>query len=226
MPMHAGLMAHRARVLHGERTIRMHYANCATFNADFDGDEINLHLPQEQHGRAEGYHIVHADHQFKVPTDGKPVRGLIQDHVIAAVQLTKRDTFLEREEFLRLVSVACGGTERAAGLDAIGGGNGRVRMLREQPVPLPPPAMLKPRALWTGKQVCHALDYAMAARLVTWLRGIIARRLRLCCVHQRLRCGDNVQFLRPTAHFFRSSIHLWHSTRQACLPQHLLPRPR
>jgi RNA polymerase Rpb1, domain 2 len=36
---------HLARV-QGERTIRMHYANCATFNADFDGDEINLHLPQ------------------------------------------------------------------------------------------------------------------------------------------------------------------------------------
>lgn len=36
----------RARVLKGERTIRMHYANCSTFNADFDGDEINLHLPQ------------------------------------------------------------------------------------------------------------------------------------------------------------------------------------
>jgi DNA-directed RNA polymerase beta' subunit len=41
-----GLMAHRARVLKGEKTIRMHYANCSTFNADFDGDEINLHLPQ------------------------------------------------------------------------------------------------------------------------------------------------------------------------------------
>jgi hypothetical protein len=40
---------HRARVLAGERTIRMHYANCATFNADFDGDEINLHLPQVWH---------------------------------------------------------------------------------------------------------------------------------------------------------------------------------
>jgi hypothetical protein len=33
-------------VLKGERTIRMHYANCSSFNADFDGDEINLHLPQ------------------------------------------------------------------------------------------------------------------------------------------------------------------------------------
>lgn len=42
----ASLMAHKAKVLHGERTIRFHYANCATFNADFDGDEINLHLPQ------------------------------------------------------------------------------------------------------------------------------------------------------------------------------------
>ena len=35
-----------ALLVQGERTIRMHYANCATFNADFDGDEINLHLPQ------------------------------------------------------------------------------------------------------------------------------------------------------------------------------------
>jgi len=56
----------------------MHYANCATFNADFDGDEINLHVPQDLHARAEGHEIVHADHQYIVPTDGKPIRGLIQ----------------------------------------------------------------------------------------------------------------------------------------------------
>lgn len=62
----------------GERVIRMHYANCNTFNADFDGDEINLHLPQDNLARAEGYEIVHADEQYIVPTDGKPVRGLIQ----------------------------------------------------------------------------------------------------------------------------------------------------
>lgn len=72
--------------MQGERVIRMHYANCATFNADFDGDEINLHLPQDNHGRAEGYGIVHADEQYIVPTDGKPVRGLIQ--VMTAVSPT------------------------------------------------------------------------------------------------------------------------------------------
>lgn len=64
--------------MQGERVIRMHYANCNTFNADFDGDEINLHLPQDNIARAEGYEIVHADEQYIVPTDGKPVRGLIQ----------------------------------------------------------------------------------------------------------------------------------------------------
>jgi hypothetical protein len=40
--------------------------------------------------RAEGYTIVHADRQFIVPTDGKPIRGLIQDHVIAGVEITCR----------------------------------------------------------------------------------------------------------------------------------------
>ena len=38
-----GIMAHRVRVLRNPsyQTIRMHYANCNTYNADFDGDEIN-----------------------------------------------------------------------------------------------------------------------------------------------------------------------------------------
>ena len=62
----------------------MHYANCNTFNADFDGDEINLHLPQDNLARAEGYEIVHADEQYIVPTDGKPVRGLIQVNILGS----------------------------------------------------------------------------------------------------------------------------------------------
>jgi DNA-directed RNA polymerase I subunit RPA1 len=38
------------KVLQHEKTIRMHYSNCATYNADFDGDEMNLHFPQNQIG--------------------------------------------------------------------------------------------------------------------------------------------------------------------------------
>jgi DNA-directed RNA polymerase I subunit RPA1 len=50
---------------------------------------------------------VHADHQFIVPTDGKPIRGLIQDHVVAGVLLTKRDTWLQRPMYMQLVHFAC-----------------------------------------------------------------------------------------------------------------------
>jgi DNA-directed RNA polymerase I subunit RPA1 len=40
------LLAHRVRVNKNQRVIRFHYANCKSYNADFDGDEINVHFPQ------------------------------------------------------------------------------------------------------------------------------------------------------------------------------------
>ena len=47
----------QARVLPGEKTLRLHYANCKAYNADFDGDEMNVHFPQNELGRAEAYTI-------------------------------------------------------------------------------------------------------------------------------------------------------------------------
>ena len=46
-----GIMAHKARVLQRDKVIRMHYANCNTYNADFDGDEMNVHFPQDEMSR-------------------------------------------------------------------------------------------------------------------------------------------------------------------------------
>ena len=77
------MMAHKVRVLKNpeQKTIRMHYANCNTYNADFDGDEMNCHYPQNDIARAEAEFIANTNLQFIVPTDGTPLRGLIQDHV-------------------------------------------------------------------------------------------------------------------------------------------------
>ena len=47
----------QARILPGEKTIRLHYANCKSYNADFDGDEMNAHYPQNELARAEAYTI-------------------------------------------------------------------------------------------------------------------------------------------------------------------------
>ena len=71
------IMAHRCRVLPKEQTIRMHYANCSTYNADFDGDEMNIHLPQSYPAIAEAYGLMATHKQYCVPTSGKPLRGLI-----------------------------------------------------------------------------------------------------------------------------------------------------
>lgn len=47
----------KARVLPGEKTIRLHYANCKSYNADFDGDEMNAHYPQNELARSEAYNL-------------------------------------------------------------------------------------------------------------------------------------------------------------------------
>ncbi|ONL97766.1 DNA-directed RNA polymerase I subunit 1 isoform X1 [Zea mays] len=143
------MMAHFVRVLPGEKTLRMHYANCSTYNADFDGDEMNVHVPQDEISRAEAMNIVDANKQYIGPRSGDAVRGLIQDHIVGAVLLTKPDTLLSREEYSQLVFGSCVpssncGSHHPAKVSAIED---------YDTLELVHPAIWKPRPLWTGKQV-------------------------------------------------------------------------
>jgi DNA-directed RNA polymerase I subunit RPA1 len=138
------IMGHRAKVLTREKTIRLHYANCNTYNADFDGDEMNVHFPQNSLARAEAYNIANTDNQYLGPTNGNPLRGLIQDHISAAVWMTKRDTFFTREEYQQLLY---GSIQPEEG--GCGGHDGRIITMS--------PAIIKPRPLWTGKQVVSSI---------------------------------------------------------------------
>lgn len=127
------IMGHIARVLPGEKTIRMHYANCNTYNADFDGDEMNVHFPQGPLAQAEARLIANTNNQYLVPTNGEPLRGLIQDHVVTGVLMTSRDTFFTKKQYTQLIYGALPETN--------------------QRVILTPPAIIKPQKLWTGKQL-------------------------------------------------------------------------
>ncbi|KAJ5091454.1 hypothetical protein NUU61_006324 [Penicillium alfredii] len=132
------IMGHKARVLPNERTIRMHYANCNTYNADFDGDEMNMHFPQNELAQAEARMLADADHQYLVATSGKPLRGLIQDHISMGTWFTCRDSFFDEEDYHQLL-YSCLRPE-----------NSHIVTDRIQ---LVEPAVLKPRYMWTGKQV-------------------------------------------------------------------------
>ncbi|CAM0876906.1 unnamed protein product [Alopecurus aequalis] len=143
------MMAHVVRVLSGEKTIRMHYANCSTYNADFDGDEMNVHFPQDEISRAEAINIVDANKQYIGPRSGEAVRGLIQDHIVGAVLLTKVDTFLSREEYSQLVYGSC-----VSSTSSPSQSGKRVSVMNDDDaLKLLPPAICKPKPLWTGKQV-------------------------------------------------------------------------
>ncbi|XP_018426964.1 PREDICTED: DNA-directed RNA polymerase I subunit RPA1 [Nanorana parkeri] len=131
------IQAHKARILPGEKVLRLHYANCKAYNADFDGDEMNAHFPQSELGRAEAYTLACTDEQYLVPKDGTPLAGLIQDHMVSGASMTIRGCFFTREQYMALVYR--GLTDKI----------GWVKTL--------PPAIMKPCKLWTGKQVVSTL---------------------------------------------------------------------
>lgn len=127
------IMAHKVRILKGEKTFRLHYSNCKSYNADFDGDEMNAHVPQNELGRSEAYNLVNVSNQYLVAKDGTPLGGLIQDHVISGVKMSMRGRFFNREDYQQLVFVALAHISK------------EIKFL--------PPAILKPIRLWSGKQV-------------------------------------------------------------------------
>uniref|UniRef100_A0A915PTK2 DNA-directed RNA polymerase subunit n=1 Tax=Setaria digitata TaxID=48799 RepID=A0A915PTK2_9BILA len=131
------MMGHRARVLKSQRALRMNYAPCKAYNADFDGDEMNGHLVQNRIAQTELAEIANVGSNFLVPKDGTPLLGLIQDHVVSGVLLTIRGRFFNKEDFMHLVFSAFAETSQ--------------RLI------IPPPAMIKPQMLWSGKQIISTI---------------------------------------------------------------------
>ncbi|MDH3501647.1 MAG: DNA-directed RNA polymerase subunit A' [Nitrosopumilus sp.] len=95
------IMAHYVRVLPG-KTFRLHPSVCPPYNADFDGDEMNLHVPQSEEARAEAILLMRVQDQLISPRYGGPIIGALRDFVTGAYLLTKDDTTLTVQEFSNL----------------------------------------------------------------------------------------------------------------------------
>ena len=66
------------------------------YNADFDGDEMNLHVPQSLETKAEIMELAMVTHNILTPQSNRPVMGIVQDSLTAACKFTKRDVFLDK----------------------------------------------------------------------------------------------------------------------------------
>jgi DNA-directed RNA polymerase subunit A' len=122
------IMAHTVKVL-PYKTFRLNPCVCPPYNADFDGDEMNLHVPQGEEARTEAKLLMQVQDQILSPRYGGPIIGAKTDLLTAAYLLTRKSTFLTKEEVGRLLVAA------------------------EYTGELPAPEIKRPVELWTGKQL-------------------------------------------------------------------------
>ena len=119
---------------------------CNPYNADFDGDEMNLHVPQTEEARAEARELMGVKHNLATPKNGTSIIAAIQDFITGAYLISQKDRFLTRAQFMQVVSWMYDGLEVQ---DPLTG--------EKDPVSIPYPAIMKPQRLWTGKQVWTVL---------------------------------------------------------------------
>lgn len=123
------MMGHRIKVLPWS-TFRLNLSVTTPYNADFDGDEMNLHVPQSLETKAEIEQLAMVPRLIVTPQNNKPVMGIVQDTLCAVRKMTKRDVFLTSDQMMNLLM-----------------------FLPTWDGKMPMPAIIKPRPLWTGKQL-------------------------------------------------------------------------
>ncbi|MHB8605320.1 MAG: DNA-directed RNA polymerase subunit A' [Thermoplasmatota archaeon] len=97
------MMAHEVRVMPG-KTFRVNLSVCPPYNADFDGDEMNLHVLQGEEARAEAKILMRVQEHILSPRFGGPIIGAIHDEITGAFLLTFRDNWFTKSQALGVLS--------------------------------------------------------------------------------------------------------------------------
>jgi len=96
------IMSHKVIVM-PHKTFRLNPAVCPPYNADFDGDEMNLHVPQTEEARAEAEILMRVQENILSPRFGGPIIGGIHDYVTGNFLLTHGDRRISRLEVMEVI---------------------------------------------------------------------------------------------------------------------------
>tara|TARA_B110000444_G_scaffold100655_1_gene95199 strand:+ start:114 stop:4604 length:4491 start_codon:yes stop_codon:yes gene_type:complete len=83
------MMCHKAKIMKKGNTFRMNVADTKPYNADFDGDEMNLHGPQDEESQAELLHLAAVPTQIISPANNSAIVGVFQDSLLGAHRFTR-----------------------------------------------------------------------------------------------------------------------------------------
>jgi len=127
------IMGHRIKIM-PYSTFRLNLSVTSPYNADFDGDEMNMHVPQSFETRAEVLELMMVPKCIVSPQSNRPVMGIVQDTLLGCRKITKRDTFIEKDVFMNILM-----------------------WWEDFDGKIPAPTIYKPRPIWTGKQVFNLI---------------------------------------------------------------------
>ncbi|HLD49053.1 MAG TPA: DNA-directed RNA polymerase subunit A' [archaeon] len=97
------MMAHKVRVM-PYKTFRINLCVTIPYNADFDGDEMNMHLPQTEEAQAEAEMLMLAEKHVMSPRYGSPIIACKQDHITGCYLLTKSGIKFTKKETAEILA--------------------------------------------------------------------------------------------------------------------------
>jgi len=135
-------------------TFRLPLPCTRPFNADYDGDEMNLHVPQTIEAIAEAATLMNVAENMISPSSTTAIVSLVQESLVAWYRLTSRNSLLSRDMFMQLAA-QLEFDPKSPEYDQ----HPQVSTKSMYIPPTPQPAIIKsPKGqMWTGKQICQLL---------------------------------------------------------------------
>ena len=97
------MMCHIAKIMQRGDTFRMNVADTKPYNADFDGDEMNLHMPQDPEAEAELRYLAAVPYNIISPANNKSIIGIYQDSMLGCYQFTRENTLFTARAAMNLL---------------------------------------------------------------------------------------------------------------------------
>lgn len=97
------MMAHIVKVMEVGDTFRMNVADTKPYNADFDGDEMNLHMPQNDEAECELRYLANIPNHIISPGNNKPIIGIFQDSMIGSFLYTRENIKFTKKQAMNLL---------------------------------------------------------------------------------------------------------------------------
>lgn len=85
------------------KTFRLNVSVTRPYNADFDGDEMNMHVPQSEQSRIELRELACVQSQIISPATHKPIISIVQDSLVGAYLFSRYDNYLTRNEIMDIM---------------------------------------------------------------------------------------------------------------------------